>query len=145
MKTITLGKTGLKVQRNAFGALLSSVMLNAPMLPERERTAAHWMLYNLGKWVYLIDAWDDREKDEKNGSYNPFLLTQMQQEQVKFVLNITLNEAKKAYDLLTQQAPSGLLENIMTLGLEHAQERVLMGERGCTASVQAQNEEGDKE
>ena len=130
---------------NAFGALLSSVMLNAPMLPERERTAAHWMFYNLGKWVYLIDAWDDREKDGENESYNPILLTQMQQEQVKFVLNITLNEAKKAYDLLTQQAPSGLLDNIMTLGLEHAQERVLTGEKGCSASAQAQNEEGDKE
>ena len=125
--------------------LRTAVILGAPMLPESERTAARWMFYNLGKWVYLIDAWDDRKKDEESESYNPFLLTQMQTEQAKFLLNITLNEAKKAYDLLTQQSPNGLLDNIMTLGLLHVQERVLTGERGCAASVQAQNEEGDKE
>lgn len=42
------------------------------MLPDGERKAAEWMFYNLGKWIYLIDAWDDREKDQKSGNYNPF-------------------------------------------------------------------------
>lgn len=27
----------------------------------------------LGRFIYLIDAWDDAEKDEKRGSYNPLL------------------------------------------------------------------------
>ncbi len=131
---------------NTFGNLLSAVVLNAPMLPQKERTAAHWMFYNLGKWVYLIDAWDDREKDEEKESYNPFLLTQMAREQAEFLLNITLNEAKKAYDLVEQQAPSGLLDNIMTLGLVHAQERVLSGERGCSREkTTGQDDKGDKE
>lgn len=131
---------------NAFGSLLASVILNAPMLPEHERTAAQWMYYNLGKWIYLIDAWDDREKDEKSGSYNPFLLTKMEREQAEFLLNITLNEAKKGYDLLNLTAPSGLMDNIMTLGLVHAQERVLSGERDCSAGNPAvQDDKGDKQ
>ena len=131
---------------NAFGKLLASVILHAPMLPESEKTAARWMFYNLGKWVYLIDAWDDKEKDDENDSYNPFLLTQMERDKAAFLLSITLNEAKKAYDLLTLRAPSGLMDNIMTLGLLHAQERVLAGERDCAAETpQAQDEEGDKE
>jgi len=131
---------------NAFGTLLASVILHAPMLPEHERAAAQWMYYNLGKWVYLVDAWDDREKDEKSGSYNPFLLTKMEREQAEFLLNITLNEAKKGYDLLTLNAESGLLDNIMTLGLMHAQERVLAGERGCAAGNPAvQDDKGDKQ
>lgn len=131
---------------NAFGSLLAAVVLHAPMLPQNERTAARWMFYNLGKWIYLIDAWDDREKDEEHGSYNPFLLTQMEQKQAEFLLNITLNEAKKAYDLVAQQAPSGLLDNIMALGLLHTQERVLSGERGCPAGkTNGQDEKGDKE
>lgn len=131
---------------NAFGRLLAAVMLHAPMLPQSERTAAQWMYYNLGKWVYLIDAWDDRKKDGENGSYNPFLLSGMKQDQAEFLLNITLNEAKKAYDLLEQKAPSGLMDNIMTLGLAHTQERVLSGERGCAAPAgKAQEEKGDKE
>ncbi len=130
---------------NAFGSLLAAVILNAPTLPESERKAAQWMYYNLGKWVYLIDAWDDREKDEKSGSYNPFLLTKMTKEQATFLLNITLNEAKKAYDLLTQQAPRGVMDNIIELGLLHAQERVLAGQEGCAAGTPApQDDKGDK-
>lgn len=131
---------------NAFGTLLAAVMLHAPMLPQSEHKAAQWMFYNLGKWVYLMDAWDDREKDQKNGNYNPFLLSGMEREQAAFLLNITRNEALKAYDLLTLVAPSGLLGNIMTLGLSHAQERVLTGERGCAAEQSAvQKDKGDKE
>ncbi len=29
--------------------------------------------YNLGKWVYLVDALDDYDKDKKNGNFNVFL------------------------------------------------------------------------
>ena len=31
------------------------------------------LCYNLGKWIYLIDALDDLEKDAKKKSYNPFI------------------------------------------------------------------------
>lgn len=126
---------------DAFGKLLAAVILHAPMLPQSERKAAEWMFFNLGKWVYLIDAWDDREKDAKSGSYNPFLLSGMEADQAEFLLNITHNEAKKAYDLLTLHAPNGLLENIMTLGMEQTQKRVLSGTNGCaTTQATASNE-----
>ncbi|HML68772.1 MAG TPA: DUF5685 family protein [Clostridia bacterium] len=131
---------------NAFGKLLSAVILHAPTLPSSEQKAAEWMYYNLGKWVYLMDAWDDRDKDGESGSYNPFLLSKMEQEQATFFLNVARNEAIKAYDLLTLQSPGGVLENIMELGLLHAQTRVLAGERGCAADKTAtQKDKGDKE
>ena len=131
---------------DTFGKLLAAVILNAPMLPDGERKAAEWMFYNLGKWVYLIDAWDDRKKDGEKGSYNPFLLSGMTAEQAAFLLNITLNEAKKAYDLLSLKTQSGVLDNIMTLGLLHTQERVLLGQEVCSADKPAtQKDEGDKE
>ena len=131
---------------NAFGKLLTAVILQAPMLPASERKAAEWMYYNLGKWVYLMDAWDDCARDQKSGNYNPFLLSGMAKEQAAFLLTITLNEAKKAYDLLTQIAPGGVLENIMTLGLMHAQERVLLAQ-DCGAQDKAapQTDKGDNE
>ena len=70
----------------------------------------------------------------------------MEREQAEFLLNITLNEAKKGYDLLNLTAPSGLMDDIMTLGLVHAQERVLAGERGCAAgNPVGQDNKGDKE
>lgn len=131
---------------DAFGRLLSAVILHAPMLPQSERDAAGWMFYNLGKWVYLIDAWDDRESDGKHGNYNPFLMSQMPAEKAEFYLNITRGEAEKAYDLLTHAAPSGLLDNIIRLGLHHTQRRILAGPEGCEAEQNARRtDKGDKE
>ena len=126
--------------------MLAEVILHAPMLPETERRAAEWMFYNLGKWIYLIDAWDDREKDQKSGNYNPFLLADMPIGQAEFLLNITQNEAQKGYDLLTLRTKSGLLDNIMQLGLMQAQQRVLHNENGCQTTIDAPEEDkGDKE
>lgn len=126
---------------DTFGKTLSAVLLNAPMLPDGERAAAEWMFYNLGKWVYLIDAWDDRVRDRKSGGYNPFLQEEMSADQAAFLLNITLNEVGKAYDLLTMRHPSGLLDNIIYMGLNSAQKRVLGGQAGCeTANETRQSE-----
>ena len=131
---------------DTFGRMLAEVILHAPMLPETERKAAEWMFYNLGKWIYLIDAWDDREKDQKSGNYNPFLLADMPMNQAEFLLNITQNEAQKGYDLLTLRARSGLLDNIIQLGLMQAQQRVLHKENGCQTNIDAPEEDkGDKE
>jgi len=74
------------------------------------------MFYNLGRWIYLADAWDDREKDEKRGSYNPFLAAGTDRQQAEFLLNVSLTEAQRGYDLLTMNGPHGLIDNIMELG-----------------------------
>jgi len=110
---------------DAFGRFLSAVVLHAPNLPEAEKQASGWMFYNLGKWVYLADAWDDREKDEKRGSYNPFLLNGMAESDAEFLMNITLSETQKAFDLLSFSQPYGLIENVVRLGLQSVQRRVL--------------------
>lgn len=129
---------------DTFGKLLSAVILNAPMLPEAERAAADWMFYNLGKWVYLIDAWDDRERDEKSGAYNAFLLANMDEARASFFLNMMRGEVEKAYDLLNLRRTSGLIENIVRLGLLHVQRRVLAGQASCVAATRPpQSEEGD--
>ena len=36
--------------------------------------------FYLGKFIYLMDAWDDLKKDERTGSYNILLLKQRTQE-----------------------------------------------------------------
>jgi len=128
---------------DTFGQVLAAVIRFAPTLPETERRACEWMFYNLGKWVYLIDAWDDREKDEKDGAYNPFLLSGMQRDAAGFLLNITLAEAEKAYDLISIDPRSGLIENIMRLGLRSVQWRVLQQEGCCNAGQTPPTDKGD--
>jgi hypothetical protein len=84
--------------------------------------------------VYLIDAWDDREKDEKSGAYNPFVLGKKNADDAEFLLNITQSEAEKGYNLITFTSPSGLMDNIMRLGLDAVQRRVLKKE--CAKAVE---------
>ena len=110
---------------DAFGGLLREVVLHAPMLGESERAAAGWMFYNLGRWIYLIDAWDDRQKDQKRGAYNPFLQARLDAGEASFLLYISLTEAEKAYDLLPIGRDMGLLDNIMRLGCRHVTRRIL--------------------
>lgn len=37
------------------------------------KESLYWLGYNLGKWIYLIDALDDLEKDIKDKKFNPLL------------------------------------------------------------------------
>lgn len=109
----------------AFGRFLSAVILHAPMLIPSERAACEWMFFNVGKWVYLIDAWDDRERDGKTGGYNPFLESGMDADRARFLMNVTLTEAEKAYDLISLAAPDGLIDNVLRLGLRDVTRRVM--------------------
>lgn len=57
---------------DTFGQLLASASLEVDE-PIQQRVL-HQLLYHLGRWIYLIDAADDLEKDWKTGNYNPVAL-----------------------------------------------------------------------
>ncbi|GAB1475429.1 DUF5685 family protein [Bacillota bacterium] len=95
--------------------------------------------YHTGKWIYLIDAYDDLEENAKNGSYNPLLLQwnykpdqeKMEdfrdriKERTEFNLLFYLAELSKAWDKLKSNRNSGLAENIIYSGLLRKTEEVL--------------------
>ena len=57
---------------DTFATLLSAAAdeLSDPV----QKRVLRQLLYHLGRWVYLIDAADDLEKDLRTGSYNPIAL-----------------------------------------------------------------------
>jgi len=95
--------------------------------------------YHLGKWIYLIDAFDDLEKDETKNVYNPLFsrfsykkeeesLPEFKiriEKQVEFNLLQYLSEISKALALLELKQNKGILENIIYLGLLHQTDKVL--------------------
>jgi hypothetical protein len=93
--------------------------------PEGEKLPLRWLLYNLGRWIYLIDAWDDRGKDEKKGAFNPYLKANSTKEEAAFGLYASLEEAHKAFDLLSPSRDRGVMENVLTLGCPERTRRVL--------------------
>lgn len=115
---------------DAFGTLMRAIILFAPGLAGAEQTACGWMFYNLGRWIYLADAWDDLEKDANTHAYNPFLAAGTTPEEAAFLLNVSLTEAQRGYDLVTMNGPHGLIDNIMELGCR-ARTRQLLQKRAC--------------
>ena len=83
--------------------------------------------YMLGRWVYLADAADDREKDMASGSFNPFL-NRYDDAEIESVLNFSIGEAADAFGELPQGKYSALIENIIMEGTHTAQCRVLKGD-----------------
>lgn len=80
------------------------------------------MGYYLGKFIYLIDAYDDLKKDEKKGSYNPLL--SMKKESPKefetFVrINLTslMAECAKSFERLPIVENTDILRNIIYSGV----------------------------
>lgn len=88
---------------------------------------------NLGRWIYVIDAYDDLLKDVKNNNYNPLKpdgeLTEEVIENIQKVvrekLYYYLSEIKKAYDQMDITITEGPLSNVVYVGLRTKTEEVL--------------------
>ncbi len=110
---------------DAFGKLMESMIKHAPTYSGEEAGALKWMFYNLGRWIYLADAWEDREKDRKSGAYNPFLIGGQSEEDAEYLMKKSLDEAEKAYELLDMELPHELTDNVVLKGCRAKTEAIL--------------------
>lgn len=128
---------------DAFGQLLSGLVRYIPdpaVFSTSRIRALEWMLYNMGRWIYLIDACADLEKDTRKNEYNPLIarykgeadLKGQAGEDMRFQLKCCEVEAAKAFELLDARRHNELLENILYLGMHRKMEDVLSGEKECT-------------
>lgn len=115
---------------DAFASILRAA---APQgLEERRGRALGELLYHLGRWVYLIDAWDDLEEDRKTGAYNPLLarfdgVPERELEDIRATLTHSARLCQAAFQLEDFGSWTPVLENILYLGIPHVQEEVLTG------------------
>jgi len=117
-----------------------------------------WIGYNLGKWIYLIDAFDDIEKDIGSGSYNPLLVQyKYKNEDIKaFKESIAEEIRQNLLQALAQTTGSlellklgnkGIIDNIIYEGLYGKTERILSGKtsekRSCIRDEKSIRSIGD--
>lgn len=74
--------------------------------------------YCIGRYIYVLDAIVDLEKDIKSGTYNPLKNTENPNEFASRQLYFSINEATAAFELLNICKFKNILGNIITLGLE---------------------------
>ena len=94
------------------------------------------MGYLLGRWIYLIDAFDDLESDLQRGDYNPLALQfGLQKGQpvdwqtigasITEICNLTVGQLAASYQLLDLYHYQSILDNIIYLGFKHTQGLIL--------------------
>ena len=125
---------------NAFGALLRDIC--AYGLDGTQARLAAAIGYHTGRWIYLIDALDDRAADAVRGSYNPLnlmygtaVLTAEQIETFSAHLTEELMEIESALDLIDDDTfPEGmaLLRNILYLGMPRVSEAIMQKQQEKT-------------
>lgn len=86
--------------------------------------------YHVGKWIYLIDALDDLEKDSKTGNYNPLaqqfdLETEELIQRITQNLTLTLAELSRLVSQLPIKKNKDILDNFTYLGLLKQTEQII--------------------
>ena len=115
---------------DTFALLLQSAALQVE--DGVKRRVLEQALYHLGRWIYLVDAWDDLADDRRTGSYNPISArfsgeTEANRDYLRTTLRHSLNLARSAAALLELGHWRETVENILFLGLPMVEELVFTG------------------
>jgi hypothetical protein len=100
-----------------FGEIMSEIFVYSQ--DEWEETLRR-MGFFFGKFIYLMDAYEDIEKDIKEGTYNPLKDMYAQEnfeEQAEQVLLMMMAECSKAYERLPIVENTQILRNILYSGV----------------------------
>lgn len=116
---------------DAFAGILASAAWTYPENSPMRRMLGE-LLYHLGRWIYLMDAWDDLAEDRKAGRYNPLdARFQGRADQERDYLDTTAAHSAKlagaAANLMELGSWAAIVENILYLGLPTVQKAVLDG------------------
>ena len=76
--------------------------------------------FNLGKYIYLLDAYDDLARDQRKGAYNPLRTLSQQpgyEEEMKEIFELLLANCARSFERLPCVEDVDLLRNILYSGV----------------------------
>lgn len=99
------------------------------ILKEKSSLPMEKIFYNVGKWIYLIDAVDDLEKDKQNGCYNPIIAEygsfdnlkeykEKTKKDLQFTFNCIYNVIEQELNKIYFNFNTDVLRNILLRGLK---------------------------
>lgn len=126
--------TNIDKASNTFGKLMAEIFAYKKDEFEGDlRTIG----FNVGKYIYILDAYEDLEKDVKKGSYNPFIEYIDKKEELKTrvdkLISMSLGMLSNSIDNLDLKMNKGIIENIVYSGVYLRYQNIL--EKGCEVNV----------
>lgn len=129
-----------------FATMLGKIALN---LCDTTDENVYDLFYNLGRWVYIIDAIDDLEKDFTNKTFNPLInyykdytdkqsFIEKHKEELTFLVNSAYNKIKYHYGFIKLNRYEGVVTNILWYGLLKNGNAILGGQTLTTTKFHKQ-------
>ena len=100
-----------------FGELMAELFVYKK---DQWETILRQVGFYLGKFIYILDAYDDLEEDKRKGSFNPLMLMSERdtfKEDMKEILTMMMAECTKAFEMLPLVWDVELLRNILYAGV----------------------------
>ena len=120
---------------NTFGNLMGEIFVYKK--DEYEQNLRN-IGFNLGKYIYILDAYEDLEEDNKKGRYNPFIDYIDKKEELKNkvdrLISMSLGMATKNIEQLNLEINKSIIDNIIYSGVYLRYKSIL--EKGCESNVQ---------
>ena len=109
------------------GLLADKIPLRDPLDQEQTKRILQAMGYAMGRWIYLIDACDDYEKDQKHHNFNPFLLDNREDlpAYMQANLNHALSDALLSYGLLDKGRYDSIIQNVLCVSCVNIQKKII--------------------
>ena len=111
------GETDVDLVAGCSGRIMEEVLAFREDMWE---SSLRRMGFYLGKFIYILDAYDDVEKDAENGNYNPFLKKYKMEgfeEEIRRMLVMMLSEACREFEKLPVIRYGDILRNILYSGV----------------------------
>ena len=111
------GETDIDKMSGCFGRIMEEIFAWKKDVWE---DSLRRMGFYLGKFIYILDAYDDVEKDVKNGNYNPFAEKYIMKgfdEQVRQLLVMMMAQTCREFEKLPIIKYTDILRNILYSGV----------------------------
>lgn len=127
------GESSLDKMADQFARIL--VTIGMDIEDAARRRVIEQLLYQMGRWIYILDACDDFEEDVARRRYNPigyrFSGLEKLGEEEKAYLKTTLKHSQNlifsAFGLLDETVWTEIINNIICLGMPDACDKVFSG------------------
>ncbi len=119
------GEKSVDIVSDSFATMMAKI--SNVLFGEFSTEYTYNLVYALGKWVYLIDALDDYDKDIKNKSYNVFYnaygqnsyaeFIEKNSSEIAFIFNTVFTQISENYKQIPKKFNGDLVENVLFKGI----------------------------